>query len=207
MDTLTTVVQYTIDPSARPTDPLEWYEQWFYNGRAAECPLRPVRKAAGWFVPVITNIKVKYNLDFQSRLFGPEALIATGGGEYKQRIILAPVNGMTNYADHPRFATWFYEEVVSWLPVADIPVEGIEINYPGNDWIEEIELPIYRDSQFILDFENSHQLPDIEPLPPLLEGFPPPQGTVYITLEYHWREMTALDFGIARTRDSQKVYG
>lgn len=200
------IIDFEIPTSFRPANPVEWYEQWTANLPSLPCPVKPVKQKDHWQVPVITNIKIQYQLDFESRLFGPELLLATGGGEYKQKVRLIPLNGLTNQPASASAAIWFYEEKVSWLPVLDVPVEGIEINYPGNDWGEEVELPIYRDCIFFIGFDNEHQVPDVEPIV-IYEGFPQPQGRVFITLEFFWRRMSILEFGIARARDNQKYYG
>lgn len=209
MDNQNTItIDYKIREDLRPVDPLEWYEQWTAIMDPAQCPLRPMRRAEAWMVPVLTNIKIQYNLDFESRLFGPEILLATGGGEYRQRVLLVPINGQQGVPAHPSQSIWFYEEKVSWLPEADVPIEGLAINYPSDNWGEDVELPLYRDTQFVFTFDNMHQLPDLPPPePPIMEGFPQPQGSIYISLRFYWKRMSTIEFGIARSRDTQKVYG
>lgn len=191
-------IRYTFEDTRPPLE-VDWRDEWIYlpdSDTLPSVPFVPMRYGLKWLVPVITQIKIQTNLDFQSYLFGPELLTSTGGGRYTQSVYIVPKHANTATQADLKDAIWHWKDEVDWMPMAVVETEGDPvITPPMKEFIEQMELPIYRPCFFMIKYHQQHEVPAV------LEGYPAPVGDLYITVDMHWEVYDNFDFGAMRARE------
>jgi len=191
-------IRYSFEDT-RPALEVDWRDEWTYlpdSDSLPSVPCEPMRHGLNWLVPVITQIKIQTNLDFQSHLFGPELLVSTGGGRYMQSVSIVPKQATTNTQAELKDAIWHWKDEVDWMPMAVVETEGDPlITPPAKEFIEQMELPILRPCFFMIKYMQQHEVVAV------MEGFPAPVGDLYITIDMHWQVFDNLDFGAMKARE------
>lgn len=189
----------------RPVDPIDWRDEWVYIPTPKlqpDVPFKPMRHGLGWLVPVITQIKIQTNLDFQSHMFGPELLTSTGGGRYQQGVLIVPSSAQTQVQSDVKDAIWHWRDETDWMAMAVVETEGDPvITPPAKEYIESMTLPILRDCFLMISWRQQHEIPAV------IEGYPPPVGVLWITFEMHWEKYDNFTYSVMRTRETMPRLG